>query len=261
MGNRRRAITYNRSYDIKRRETMSTTYTITVQNKSPNPQGLYFFQKPAIYTGGAEVYANSIGFRNIPGYQGGVIAQVKFVLMEQYYAGAQTQTSPPQVGVAQTSAIAAAEIDITKASGQSDNMTKMSIDNNMLSLSPASYDAGVQKGAFRIVTPAFDPNLEHYNIGLASVTGDGNVVLSNFITAPPSKNVDAQPVVIFYVNTGNYTPGTTINFTSSSVSAAICDATSGQTDFMVTYEANGTWTVAPTAKALSKRLPMVVHGK
>ena len=238
---------------------MATTYTITVQNKSPNPQGLYFFQKPAIYTGGAEVFSNAIGFENIPGYKGGVIAQVKFILMEQYYAGAQTQTAPPQVGVAQTSAIAAAEIDITKASGSSDNMTKMSIDNNMLALTPASYDAGGQKGAFRIVTPIFDPNLKKYNVGLAAVMGNGQVVLSNFITAPPNSNVDAQPIVTFYVNTGNYTPGTVINFTSSSVDAAKCDATTGHTDFLVTYEANGTWTVVPMAAAAGKKPGMMVH--
>lgn len=238
---------------------MSTTYTITVQNESPNPQGLYFFQKPAQYTGGVQVYSNSIGFQNIPGYQPGVISQVTFILMEQYYAGAQTQTSPPRVGVAQTSAISVAPIDITPSSGQALNMTNMTISNNTLSLTPAAYDSGVQEGAFRIVTPAFNPTLVNYNIGLAAVMGNGQAVLSNFITAPPSNNVDAQPVVIFYVNTGNYTPGTTINFTSSSKNSAICDATGGQTDFMVTYKTDGTWAVAPMASSLAKRPGIKVH--
>jgi hypothetical protein len=226
---------------------------ITVANKSPNPQGLYFFQEPAKYSGGQEVYTNSLAFQNIAGYQGGVIAQVIFSMGTQYYAGVQTQTSPPGVSRIQTSAIVAAEIDLTNPGGETDNMTAMSIANNTLGLSPASYDTDVTEGAFRVVTPAWNPNLVNYNVGLAGLLGNGRVILSNFITAPPSSNVDVSPTVILYVSIGNYTGGMTIDFPSSSKNAAVCDTTTGVTDFMVTYEVDGTWTVQRMTRAILRR--------
>ncbi|WP_210262048.1 hypothetical protein [Bradyrhizobium aeschynomenes] len=58
---------------------------------------------------------------------------------------------------------------------------------------------------------------------------------------------DCQPDTIFYVQTGNYPPGTVVNATDASINAAVCDATSGCTTFSVTYNADGSWTVQAMA--------------
>jgi hypothetical protein len=114
-----------------------------------------------------------------------------------------------------------------------------------LGLSPAvPGPASEQSGAFRITTPTFNSLTQQYNAGMAvknMVTGD--IVLSNFVNAEPNKNIDCQPVMIFYVAVGSYEPGSVINFSESSVTSAVCDATTGFTSFDVVYNPDGTWTV------------------
>ena len=56
-------------------------------------------------------------------------------------------------------------------------------------------------------------------------------------------NIDCQPILRCFVQTGTYTPGTVLNSTQSSVSAALVDFTSSHTTCNVTLNANGTWTV------------------
>ncbi len=93
----------------------------------------------------------------------------------------------------------------------------------------------------------FNPVLANYNAGSAVQTLTGGIVLSNFVTAQPNSNIDCQPIIKFYVQTGTYTPGTVMNFTSSSATAALCDATPGYSSFSVSYNPDGTWTVTPYA--------------
>jgi hypothetical protein len=45
----------------------------------------------------------------------------------------------------------------------------------------------------------------------------------------------------YYVALGNYTSGQVMNFTQSSVTAALCDFTTGFTQAQVTLNSNGTW--------------------
>jgi hypothetical protein len=97
---------------------------------------------------------------------------------------------------------------------------------NPLGLSVATSNSNVQPGAFRVITPTFDPNFKKYNAGSALKTVSGGVILSNFVTAQPNVNLDCQPVLKFYVQVGDYVAGTVMNFTSSSTMAALCDATS-----------------------------------
>lgn len=97
-------------------------------------------------------------------------------------------------------------------------------------------------GGFRIESPNFNPAQGSYNAGLAALS-DGNLVLSNFVSAEPGKNIDIQPIVKFYVATGSYVPGMVVNFETTSKTAAVCDATTGKDTFKVTYLANGTWKV------------------
>lgn len=224
---------------------MSTMYTINVTNNSSTTQDFFFFQAPAIYTGGPTVYSNSLYHSKLANATtGGSV--LTFQMNVQYYAGAQTQTSPPAVGQISGGTTASQPINLAPASGSgSSDATYMGI--NPLSLSvPVGVD-GVQPGAFRIIAPTYNPNSEgNFNIGSAIQTIPGSpAIVSNFVVAQPNQFVDCQPVVVFYVQTGSYTPGQVINFTSASNQAATCDATTGHKTFNVTYNIDGTWTVNP----------------
>ncbi|OKB65004.1 hypothetical protein BHU62_19790 [Serratia marcescens] len=225
---------------------MGTLVQINVQNNSPALQNFFFFQQPSVYVGGAEVYSNSLLSTTIlPSSQGGSV--YTFLLDFQYYAGVQQQVAPPQIGQPSGYSSAIQPIDLTPAAGgaATNNSTNMIV-SPALGLTPATQAQGVQPGAFRIVSPTYNPLLEKYNGGSAVRLVNGTVVLSNFVTVNPGSNLDCQPILQFYVQTGNYTSGTVMNFTSSSVNAALCDATTGFLTFNVTYNANGTWTVVPS---------------
>lgn len=223
---------------------MSTQYTVIVENNSPNAQEFFFFQQPAVYSGGAKVYTNSVGHGSLPPYNPVRKSQIEFTLLQQYYAGVQRQSSPPMVGQVQTGLVSQVDIDIAPQQGKaSPDGTTVVIGDDSLYLDIPVVTPGVQPGAFRITTPSYAPSQHQFNVGLSTTNNDGEVLLSNFISGEPSKNTDVQPIVKFYVNTGSYKPGTVVNFTTSSVNAALCDATDGESLFHVTYKADGTWTV------------------
>jgi hypothetical protein len=222
----------------------TTTYSIIVVNKSPYPQNFFFFEQPAIYTGGPEVFSNSLGYQSMLPYNPSTPQQIQFTLVQQYRAGSQQQTSPPQIGIAQTSLISQSLVQIAQAGIDKTSLdtTAMTIDqNNNPILSQATNTQSVQAGAFRIVTPIFQPSQGTYLIGSGGVS-NGYLVLSNYIIAQPNTFVDVQPVVKFYISTGSYSAGQTINFSVSSATSALCDATNGKLSFMVTYNSDGTWT-------------------
>jgi hypothetical protein len=78
---------------------MSTMYVINITNASSSFQNFFVFQKPAIYTGGPKVYANSlwcIGILPSTQGQGGSIAT--FSLNQQYYACVQQTSKPTSSG-------------------------------------------------------------------------------------------------------------------------------------------------------------------
>lgn len=223
---------------------MSTQYTVIVENNSPNAQEFFFFQQPAVYSGGAKVYTNSVGHGSLPPYDPQRTSQVEFTLLQQYYAGVQRQSSPPVVGQVQTGLVSQVDIDIAPSSGPTPpDGTTVVIGDDSLYLDMPVVTPGVELGAFRITTPSYAPSQHQFNVGLSTTNNDGEVLLSNFISGEPSKNTDVQPIVKFYVNTGSYKAGTVVNFNTSSATAAVCDATAGQLLFHVTYNANGTWSV------------------
>jgi hypothetical protein len=228
---------------------MATLYTINIVNNSSAFQNFYVFQEPAVYTGGQKVYSNSLWNQGIlPNSQGG--SSATFMLLQQFYAGVQQQITPPEVGGVSGYSSAIQAIGLTPATGgtPTNNTTTMLI-SPALGLTPPVSTTGPQAGAFRIVTPTFNPTVTPYNAGLASQSPSGVVTLSNFVVAQPNQNIDCQPVVKFYVQTGTYTPGTVINFTTSSTNAAVCDATTGFVTFNVIYNIDGTWTVTSSAAA------------
>jgi hypothetical protein len=221
---------------------MSTLYTINVKNLSPEKQDFYFFQKPAQYIGGSEVYSNSIYSATLMPYESSG-SLLTFQFLQQYYAGVQEQARHIVLGQSSgyTSATQRIELTNSESSESTNNTTKMSIEPG-LGLSVPTYSEGVQPGAFRILTPIFNPVTNKYNAGLAVHNSNGSIILSNFINAPPHKKIDCQPILIFYVQTGSFQAGQVINFTTSSIGSGICDTTAGVTTFEVVYNSNGTWT-------------------
>jgi hypothetical protein len=221
---------------------VATLLTINVKNLENVTQNFFFFQQPAVYVGNAPVYSNSL--YQSPCYPFATEGtQLKFQAELQFYAGAQPASGmqPPQVGQTSGSSAASQPIDLTNAGGTaSNNSTNMII--NPVGLSIPAFTPGVEAGAFRIVTPAWNTGSQAYNVGSA-VMANGSIVLSNFIQASPSANVDCQPILKYYVATGAFTPGTVMNFTQSSTTAATCDFTPGFTVANVTYNNDGTWGV------------------
>ena len=222
---------------------MATLYKFNITNNSTQTQGFFLFQKPAEYVGGPKVFSNSIYHSQLrPFAQSGSILTVN--LLQQYFAGVQTQPKPPVVGQPSGTTTAIQAIEITPdpiTPPPPTNSTDMLVDP--LGLTPPTPEEGVQSGAFRITTPEFDPRLDQYNAGLGVQLDDGSQPLSNFISAQPQVNIDCQPVVVFHIQVGNYLAGDVINFTSSAVGSADCDATSGVLTFNVEYTVSGGWVV------------------
>ena len=226
---------------------MATTITINVKNKSQSLQNFFFFQQPAIYTGGQDVYTNSLYSQALLPYDESG-AGLTFSVILQYYAGVQQQVQPPQIGQPSGQLAASRAIGLTPAQGgaPTNNTTTMTVSPS-LGLSVPVSTMGPQAGSFRIITPVFNPVLTNYNAGAAVQTLTGGIRLSNFVTAQPNSNLDCQPNIIFYVQTGTYTAGTVMNFSESSATAAVCDATPGYSTFDVVYNMDGTWKVTPFA--------------
>lgn len=217
---------------------MSTLLTINVQNFEPQTQNFFFFQQPAIYTGGGQIYSNSLFSEALANY-GASGSILTFEVNLQYYAGIQEANQSPAVGNSSGYTSASRAIDLATSSGSGNDCTTATV--SPLGLSSPVNGSGVQEGAFRITTPSFS-SPPYYNVGSA-VNANGGIILSNFVQANPQSNTDCQPVLKFYVQTGSYTPGTVMNFSQSSVHAALCDFTGGYTIANVTLESNGEWNV------------------
>jgi len=217
---------------------MSTLLTINVKNLESATQGFYFFQQPAIYTGGQQVYSNSLFEQSLANYSDSG-SMLTFQVNMQFYAGIQQAHSTPQVGQSSGYSSASRAIDLAPASGSANDWTTASV--NPLGLTQPVAGTGVQPGAFRITTPSYQPPAV-YNVGSA-VEVNGGISLSNFVVANPANNTDCEPILKYYVQTGSYTPGTVMDFSQSSTSAAVCDFTGGHSIMDVTLNADGTWGV------------------
>lgn len=217
---------------------MSTLLTINVKNNEANTQGIYFFQEPAIYSSGAPVYSNSLYSQALGNFDD-TGAILTFQVNMQYYAGIQQAHSTPTIGQSSGYASASRPVDLAPANGPGPN-DWVTASVNPLGLTHPTAGAGVQPGAFRITTPIYPPP-SIYNIGSA-VEVNGGITLSNFVVANPANHTDCQPVLKYYVQTGGYTAGTVMNFTSSSVNSALCDFTGGHSIIDVILNNDGSWT-------------------
>lgn len=227
---------------------MSTSYQIIVENESPQEETFYFFTEPAVYNvkAGTNIYTNSVGCGTLRGTSASSALerdQLVFMLEQQFYAGAQRQLEPPEVGSAQVGQLSQVEIDITSPEGKPNNCTHLEFSETILHLNDSVYEPGIKEGAFRIITPEYESKLLACNIGLSSKNGDGKILLTSFIVGGPQQDIDVQPKVKFYVQTGNVEVGTIIDFHEKSSRAAVCDASKGILKFYVTYMSNGNWKV------------------
>lgn len=218
---------------------MSTLLTINVVNDQAVNNTFFFFQQPAIYVGNSTVYSNSLFSELLAPSNLG--ATLTFQSNIQYYAGVQqTNNAVPIPGQQNGFASAIQPINLTAKGSTDPNATIMT--PTPLSLSQATYKDGVEPGAFRILTGTYQPPAQQFYAGSA-VSANGSIVLSNYVLAEPQQNIDCQPILKFYVATGNYTAGANMNFTQSSLNAALCDFTGGYTTANVSYNTDGSWTI------------------
>lgn len=218
--------------------------TINVTNNSNRIQDFFFFQEPAIYTNGAQVFSNSLYHAKLrPHALSGAV--LTFKMSRQYFAGAQNQAAAPAGGRFSGDTTACQPIELASSDGTTTKCaTSMSI--GPLGLSPAASLDGVQPGAFRIVAPIYNPKQDgNFHIGSAVQNAAGGpATVSSFIVAQPNQSLDCQPVLTFYVQAGACPIGQMINFTSASDTAAACDMSAGDATFNVTYNVDGTWSVS-----------------
>ncbi|MGO7424745.1 hypothetical protein ACCT09_34305, partial [Rhizobium ruizarguesonis] len=76
---------------------MPQLLTINVKNYESQTQDFYFFQQPAIYTGGGQVYSNSLFAQSLGNYDN-TGAILTFQVNLKYYVGIQQANTPPQIG-------------------------------------------------------------------------------------------------------------------------------------------------------------------
>lgn len=103
---------------------MSTLIRINVTNNSPFLHTFFFFQQPSVYTGGSEVFSNSLlSTAILPAAQGGSV--YTFLLNLQYYAGVQQRHGQLTIGQPSGYASAIQSIELTPATGAVNNCTTM----------------------------------------------------------------------------------------------------------------------------------------
>ena len=154
---------------------------------------------------GPGIYSNSLFSYQLAPYASSGTT-LTFQCNLETMAGVQQAHGTPVVGTFSGFSSASQPIEVATTGGTSKDGTHMSV--SPLGLSPAANQPGVQPGAFRIVTPAFNPVLSTFNAGSALNSSLGGVVLSSFIVAQPNSSIDIMPSKKFYVQTGTYVAGT-----------------------------------------------------
>lgn len=213
---------------------MANYFTINITNKTSGAREFFLFQEPGEFGGGSRVFSNSLGFYRLANYDSSG-ALLTFQVNRQTYAAVQSASGGPQVG--QASGYASAAQPIERAPGKAWTTASVS----PLGLSPAVAAHGVQPGAFRITTPAYQP---HTRVNLGSgVEMNGEVVLSSFVEASPNNNADCRISDKFYIGTGGKARGAVIDFRESKERAAPCDFNGGRTTANIVLNPDETWTV------------------
>lgn len=216
-------------------------YTINITNMSSGFQSFYIFQAPFECATNSNIYSNSLFSAGLPPYENSG-STLQLQVSNQYYSAVQAQSSPLMIGSTSSGSISAQPVTLTNASDPSfNNVTYLNV--NPLGLAPACSQGGVTPGAFRVVTQNYNANsVGNINIGLATKI-NGSLVLSSFLEGQPGQNLDCSPTPIFFVQTGNFQAGSLINLYSAYQGAAICEATTENSNFNVTYNIDGSFSV------------------
>lgn len=216
------------------------TYTVLVNNDTNDPIDVYFFTSPAIFDGKMGEYTNSLGSQTVqPG-----TSQASFTVTSGFYAAAQRFENPPEA--VQTTSVALVPIGINTDKSRG-GKTVLSFDKHqeaVLSIpqAPAGNSVGAVPGAFQIETPPYPNGQGAYGIGVGHIT-QGKFALASYILSRPGMIVNVQPVIQFYISTGDTQKGADANYYSRSTSSALCDATTGTTEFLVRRTNDGRWSV------------------
>lgn len=234
---------------------MASQYKIIIENQWSQDTDFYAFQQQAGFQnsgGGLTILSSCVACGPLaPHASSG--AQLVFEFDQQTYAGAKsTMFSVNEAAfnvlisladsvetAMQTSA--AQPIDLTPATGQSNNSTTMTV--SPLGLSSPAFQSGLDTGSFGIEVPPYTsmPTPELY-CGCAAINQDGSIMLSSFIAPRPNSVVMCAPEPVFFVKVGDFGVGQSITYDTSN--AARCDFTQGFTVISVTYTQNGSFTIA-----------------
>jgi len=220
----------------------TVTYKITVESDLPDAIDVYFFNSPALFNDNDATFVNSLATKVV---QPKKRSQATFTFSQKNYAAALNHNGV-QSGPVTANSIAIMPISFGK-------YTDLDIDKNgdPFLNTPRDHEEGEHPtagGSFIINVPTFpalSPTSPEYHIGLGAIVNDRDTITS-FIKPLPGMTYTVQPVVKFYIQVGSKDRHDIVNFTGSSATAAVCDASTGAKDFFVTRRMNGTWTVTAT---------------
>lgn len=219
------------------------TYTVVVSNETNEPINVYFFTAPAKFNNKDGQFTNSLGTQTVqPG-----TSQARFAITYSFFAAAQKFDLP--AGEVQSTSVSLVPISI-QTDQQNGQRTNVLFDRNSepylttpdVPMGPTGPAGIVVAGSFQIQTPSYPSGQGKYGIGLGAISA-GKFQLSTYTMARPGVTTNVQPVLRFFVTEGETELGKDANFYSVSTTSALCDATTGTTEFMVTRTNHGTWRV------------------
>ncbi|CAG9938560.1 unnamed protein product [Clonostachys rosea f. rosea IK726] len=219
---------------------MSTAeYFVNVLNKSEETQNYLFFnQKPDESSSVGKIYTNVwIRSPGVPSPRG----KAEFDVKVANFAICGTTPEPVDYGVVvSTSDYAAVELTTRNKPGTSPLMDI--VDDGPQFVEP--YGTTNKDNSFGIQTNPFNPDqYKTVYCGYGKYNDKNQVVPVAVWRAKPFQKYDLTPVIKYYVSTGNYKPGTTVDITTLGAVSEIdfTKAKPGQVIATVTHNSDGTY--------------------
>ena len=238
---------------------MTSQYNIIIKNMSSSTMSFYVFQKQSSFTNAGSspsVISSSLASGTLYPYSS-YGSQLGFSFDAQVYVGAKSNNTASYSStfnakislasaantVSETSAVQPIDLTTSTAGASVNNFSNLSI--SPLGLSAAFYQSGLTAGSFGIQVPSYSPSasLKLY-FGNAVINQDGSIILSSFVTPPPSGQPCCSPQAIYYVKVGSQAAGQVITYDTSNT--GLCDFTTGYSTISVQYNSNGTYSTSGT---------------